>query len=254
MDRIELTSNEYTHYYQLTAGEAGAESAMPLTLLLQRVIEVSTEHANALNIGYANLAEHGIAWVLSKISFDMTRYPVINESYSITTWIEGYNRRFSDRCFMICDGEGQPIGYGRSVWTAIDIVRRCVGDLSALEKDALPVSPRLCPVARTPRIPELGHETTVGQYRFRYCDIDFNRHVNSVRYLAMILNHWSLDHFDNNMVSHIDIVYHHECYFGETVDLRVLTRAHQSDCEISRDGSRAVSLHIVWSPRLSPNL
>ena len=46
---------EYNHAYILTAGESDASGRMPLTLITERVIEVSTEHANALGIGYAAL-------------------------------------------------------------------------------------------------------------------------------------------------------------------------------------------------------
>ena len=240
---------EFTHCYYLTAGEAGAQSGMPLTLLVQRVIEIATEHANALGIGYATLACHGIAWVLSKISIEMTRYPRINEDYCLTTWIEGYNRRFCDRCFAVTGGDGSVIGYIRTMWTAIDVKRRCVADLTAFEQEAFPVSDRPCPIEKTPRLAAVGPLASVQDYTFRYCDIDFNRHVNSVRYLALVLNHWTMEHFDNNTIRRIDIAYHHECYFGETVQLRVATTGHISDCEITRDGTRAVALRIHWGAR-----
>lgn len=240
---------EFSHCYYLTAGEAGAQSAMPLTLLVQRVIEVATEHANALGIGYDTLSCHGIAWVLSRISIAMKRYPRINETYCLTTWIESYNRRFCDRCFVVADGDGNEIGHIRTMWTAIDVRRRCVADLTAFEKEAFPVSARECPVDRTPHMAPVSDAASVQDYTFRYCDIDFNRHVNSVRYLALVLNHWTMDHFDNNTIRRIDIAYCRECYFGETVQLKVFTHEHISDCEITRDGARAVSLRIHWAPR-----
>ena len=48
MDRL-------SHKYFLTAGESDAEGRMPLTLVAERIIEVATEHANSLGIGYATL-------------------------------------------------------------------------------------------------------------------------------------------------------------------------------------------------------
>lgn len=241
---------EYSHCYFLTAGEAGAQSVMSLTLMLQRAIEVATEHANELGIGYADLARHGIAWVLSKISIDMDRFPAINEEYCLITWIENYNRRFSDRCYVVTGGDGRVIGHIRSVWTAIDIRRRCMADLSEFEQEAFPTSDRPCPVEKMARMPALGDLASVEDYTFKYCDIDFNRHVNSVRYLALVLNHWSIEHYDNHEIHHIDISYHHECYFGERVQLRVQTVEHTSDCEITRDGTRAVGFRIYWRPRV----
>lgn len=247
MNFTELVDNQYTHHYCLTAGEAGAEGTMPLTLVLHRAIEVATEHANILKIGYAELSEHHIAWVLSKISIEMYRYPAINESYSFTTWIEGYNRRFSVRCFAVYGADGL-IGYIRSIWAAIDIDKRTIADLSLFEPASFPVVTRECPIAQVPRLPQLAPECTAGTYTFRYCDVDFNRHVNSVRYLTVILNQWNLEHYDHNSISRIDIAYHRECYYGDTVDLRTLTVGRQSDCEIVREGSRAVSFRIQWDP------
>lgn len=90
-----MKQKQHTHSYTLTAGESNAEGVMPLTLLVERIIEISTEHANNLNIGYATLIKQNIGWVLSRLSVEMTSLPTINESYTLTTWIESYNRHFS---------------------------------------------------------------------------------------------------------------------------------------------------------------
>ncbi len=185
---------EYTHKYTLTAGESNACGRMPLTLVTERIIEVATEHANALGIGYAALITRNIGWVLSRLSIEMTRYPIINEEYSFTTWIESYNRHFSERNFAIHDGSGAIIGYARTVWVAMDFASRTVADLTAFEREAFPTADLPCPIPKAPRISPLPPEAENESYTFRYCDIDFNRHVNTVRYLELILNHWPLEH------------------------------------------------------------
>ena len=91
--------SEWHHSYLLTAGESDPRGLMPLTLVVERVIETATEHANSLNIGFADLSRKNIGWVLSRLAVEMTRYPAINERYSLTTWIESYNRHFSERSF-----------------------------------------------------------------------------------------------------------------------------------------------------------
>lgn len=238
---------ELTHTYLLTAGESNACGLMPLTLVTERIIEAATEHANALGIGYATLITRNIGWVLSRLSIEMTRYPAINEQYTITTWIESYNRRFSERNFVITDGEGKPIGYARTVWVAMDFASRTVADLTDFEREAFPVSDLPCPMAKMPRIAPLPPEAEAESYTFRYCDIDFNRHVNTVRYLALILNHWPLEHHDTHTVQRLDLAFHHECRFGETVRLLVATEGDTSVCELVRDGERAVGAAIRWA-------
>ena len=81
-------------------------------------------HANLLDVGYARLVEDGLTWVLSRLSIEMYRYPGINESYSLSTWIEGFNRHFSERNFELTAESGEVLGHCRSVWVPINIRRR----------------------------------------------------------------------------------------------------------------------------------
>lgn len=247
-----MSPTEWHHSYILTAGESDARGLMPLTLVTERVIETATEHANALSIGYADLSRKNIGWVLSRLAIEMTRYPGINEHYSLTTWIESYNRHFSGRNFMMTsDDTGEVLGYMRSVWAAIDVKSRTVADLSGFDKDRFPVSDRECPVGQIARTPKLSGNAVLEQHTFRFCDLDFNRHVNTVRYIALILNHWDLKHHDSNIVRRMDICFHHECFFGEQITLATDTAEGRSDCEILRGQDRAVSATILWQPRPS---
>ncbi len=231
----------------LTAGESDAEGLMPPTLLASRVIEVATDHANELGIGYATLIKRNIGWVLSRLSMEVYRYPRINETYTLKTWIETYNRRFSERNFVFTSGDGEVLGYMRTVWVPMDFARRTVAELSQFGVDSFPVADIECPMAKTPRIGALPEDADSESYVFRYCDLDFNRHVNTVRYLDLILNHWPLEHYDTHTASRIDLLFHHECHFGEAVELRVCDDGDKATCEIIRpDGMRAVAAAIEW--------
>lgn len=241
---------QYSHHYTLTAGESDAEGRMPLTLVTERVIEVATEHANALGIGYDTLIKENIGWVLSRLSIEMLRYPVINDRYTLSTWIESYNRHFSERNFVMTDCAGNVLGHMRTVWVAMDFASRSVADITKLERVPFPIPDVPCPIAKTPRIPKLPPEAECESYTFRYRDLDFNRHVNTVRYLDLILNHWSLEHFDRMVPARFDVMFHHECHYGETVELRVAEGPQTcpgSICEIAlHDGTRAVAARIFW--------
>ena len=96
-----------------------------------------------------------MAWVLARLSIQMIRYPKINEFYTLSTWIESYNRFFSDRCFLMTDGEGRPVAHIRSVWVAIDVNKRVMADLTAVEQTLFPIAQRECPVPKctSPRSP-----------------------------------------------------------------------------------------------------
>lgn len=247
--------SELTLQYFLTAGETDAQGKMPLWLIVSRCIEVATEHANALGIGYATLIKHGIGWVLTRLSIKMDRYPGINEEYAFTTWIEGYNRLYSDRCFLITDASGNAIGHARSMWVAMDMLKRTAADLSDLERDSFPLADRQCPVPKQRKLPEPKGAVKETEYTFRYSDIDFNRHVNTVQYIKHILNQWPMDFFDESRISMFEVAFHSECHYGESVAIRTATDSNPAICEITRDGARAVaaSLYFTNNQAITPN-
>lgn len=238
----------YSHHWFLTAGECDATGRMPLTLLGERIIEVATEHANALGIGYANLVTRGIGWVLSRLSIEMTSWPGINDTYSMTTWIETINHRFSERNVMIADASGSPIGYARTVWAPIDFKTRGLADLGPFS-DGLPTADLPCPIERFPRIRMGGGNLVRSEYTFKYCDLDFNRHVNTVRYISLLLNQWPLQHFDAYCLRRFDIGFARECYFGQTVSLLRDDSGGASLCELQRGADKVLSARFVWEEK-----
>lgn len=211
---------EFTRHFHLTGGETGPEGEMPLALLADRIIEMATLHADSLGVGYAAMIKENRAWVLSRLSVEVARYPRVNERYRITTWVENFNRRFSERNFEIADDAGKPIGYARTTWAAIDLASRGVGDLDIVTRLADVVIDRQCPIDKTPRI-TLPDDIPAREsaYRFTYRDIDFNRHVNSVAYIRLLLDAWPLEFHDRYRVKRIDTVYLHEARYGDTVKL-----------------------------------
>ena len=242
----------YNSHYNLTAGETDAHSLMPATLLVQRIIEIATRHANCLEVGYEQLRTAGIGWVLSRISLEVMRFPRINEDYALNTWIESYNRHFSERAFDMVEPGGAAIAAGRSTWVAIDMNRRTMADLSAFERDAIPCHDRPCPVAHPRRLAPLGAEATSEPIRFGYTDIDFNRHVNTIRYLDMVLNLRPLEFYDKHMIDRLSVSFDHECHFGETVQLLTGPAAHEADSsvtEIHAGNRRAVGVKLHFTPR-----
>ena len=119
--KIIQPQREYTHSYYLTAARCNAQSELSVAKLAQQVIETATTHANNLGVGYERLIRDGYAWVLSRLTFEMARYPHMHEHYTLTTWIEGFNRHFSERNFVVASESGETLGHVRSVWVAIDI-------------------------------------------------------------------------------------------------------------------------------------
>lgn len=240
----------FSHDYFLTAGECNARGEMPVTLMADKLIEVATNHANHLGIGYADLSPHGVGWVLSRMGVEMIKTPGINATYRLSTWIEGWSRAYSERCFRFDDSDGNPIGWGRTIWAIIDFKTRRAVDLMQYGTPDMIAPDMECPMERLRKHPQVV-ANRMEDLKFKFMDLDFNRHVNSVRYIEHILNLWPLSHYDKYRIDRFDIAYRHECLAGQTVQLAVDDRQNDmASVDILRDGERVVTsaVHFIEDP------
>lgn len=240
------TPKEYIHRYFLTAGECNAQKEMSISLLTQRVIEVATEHANILGVGYADLVKENHGWVLSRLTIEMKRFPALNENYSLTTWIEGFNRLYSERNMEVQDANGETIGYIRTIWVAIDFETRKPVDLSTISWLASTISDRPCPIEKQGRMRPITDADRSVPHRFRYCDIDFNRHVNSVKYIDLILNQWELEHYDSKSIERFEIIYQREAHYGDNVNVVIKQVENIADAEICDENGTITHAKITF--------
>lgn len=235
--------------FYLAAGECNAEGEMPVQLLVTRLIEVATEHANTWGVGYARLIEDNHAWVLSRVVTEVTRYPRVNTHYTLTTWIEGYNRHFSQRNFELTDEDGNTLGYARTIWMVIDLSTRSGVDFNQLSYICENVIERPCPIEPATRLRPV-EAVRSAMHCFGYVDCDFNRHVNTVRYIDMLLNRFSLEHHDTHIVQRLEMAFVSESHYGQEAIVLVDDR-DSADCrmEIDIDGTAHVKARLVFAPR-----
>lgn len=223
------------HYF-LSASDANAEGFVSLTSLTRNIIDIATDHANALGIGNPMMKEMDMkaGWILSRLTIDLEESPKVNDTYVLKTWIEDFNRHFSARCFSVSSPEGKVYGYCRTIWLVIDTETHKNLGLSHFKMPAELILGDVAPIPRQEKhfpIFEMGGENPGGKaieanhapfhYVFKYCDLDFYRHVNTVRYVTMLLNQFSLKDHDESRVKRIELSFLHEASFGmETMLLR----------------------------------
>lgn len=240
----------FSKTYYLAAGECNPQGEMPLTLLMTRIIEVATFHANSWGAGYARLIQDNQVWVLSRVTIELEAYPKINENYTLTTWIEDYNRHFSQRNMRLDDAQGNPLGYVRTIWMVIDMSTRASVDISQLGYISDNVSELPCPIEPMSRLRPT-QEGRVVNYTFGYMDCDFNRHVNTVRYLSHLMNLFDMERYDKCFIHRMEISFIKETRYGETARF-VIDEIDPMDSHMSitdTDGNDHVRARFLWQPR-----
>ena len=240
---------EFSKTFYLAAGECNPQGEMPLTLLMTRIIEVATLHANSWGVGYERLIRDNQAWVLSRVAIEMTEYPKVNTNYKLTTWIEDYNRHFSQRNMRLDDENGKPLGYVRTIWMVIDMNTRSSVDIEKLGYIRDNVSDIPCPIEPMSRLHpiEQGHAV---DYTFGYMDCDFNRHVNTVRYLSHLMNMFDMDCYDHYFIRRMEISFIKETRYGESAQFVIDdTDPMDSRLSITANGTDHVRARFLWHPR-----
>ncbi len=238
----------FSQRFYLAAGECNPEGELPLSLLVARVIEVATGHANAWGVGYRRLIEDNQGWVLSRVTVEMTRYPRVDEHYRLTTWVEDYNRHFSQRNMEITDDNGDSLGFIRTIWMVINFSTRESVDISKLSYIANNVADKQCPIEPQRRQRPFEPQTE-NSHTFGYSDCDSNRHVNTLRYLDLILNQFPLEWHDSHQVSRLELAFVSETLYGQTAT--VVTGGEPLDrrVDILVDNQPHLRARLVFSPR-----
>ncbi len=208
----------YSIAFTTAPSEGNGQQEIPFTLLTKRILEAATRHAETWGVGYSTLIQERKAWVLSRLAIEMYRYPLINEAFTLQTWIEGYNKLFSARNFAILDSEGNPCGYARSIWVVIDLASRTSVDISQFEYLAQLVSDKACPIDKQSRVRTVNDPQPVC-HPILYSDIDLNRHVNSVKYIEHLLDLFPFEWYDSHQIHRFEISYANEARYGSTLHL-----------------------------------
>lgn len=246
--KLKLFSKKFT----LTPGECNGQQEMSLSFLVGRIIKVASMHADLWGVGYEKMISSRTAWVLSRLSIEMKHFPAINQEYTLETWIEDYNTRFSTRNMAILDNKGEVCGYVRTIWLVLDLEARRTANMEELNELRTLVLDRPCPIDPPTRM-RIENGQKIDSFAVRYSDIDLNRHVNSARYVEYLLNQYPFEWYDNNRITRFEIAYAHEALPGINIDVyREEKQALDHTLELHHEGNVLCRSRIIFAPRTEP--
>ena len=214
---------KYGHYdFKVAPFEEDIMGALSWGTLGKLLLRAASYHAGAHGFGFDDVNTKSHAWVLSRLVIDMERMPCINEAYSIESWVTRVYRQFTDRHFDILTPTGDRLGQATSIWALIDMQSRQPADLTKLPDggfgDVMLPEREIC-IAGPSRMRLSKDAPLVSSHKAAYSDLDINGHVNSIRYIEMLLNTFSLETLRHHPPRRIEVAYCLESYCGETLDI-----------------------------------
>lgn len=179
--------------------------------------EVASEHAFRLGVGYQQLEAQRMLWVLSRLLLKVEIMPAWHEKITIETWAKGTDRLFALRDFRVRDAAGEIICNAISYWLILhrDSHRPVRTDqfFSRLwhEEDAVE--------ATAGKLPGAAREAEVYGLQVQYADLDYNRHVNNLRYIAWMFNCFDLAFYEQHQLREMQINFLSEVRQGSALSI-----------------------------------
>ncbi|MFI3293174.1 MAG: acyl-ACP thioesterase domain-containing protein [Rikenellaceae bacterium] len=220
-----------------------------IATLICKVLNTAGLDAESKGFGVGELNKENYTWVLSRFAIEVDYLPRAFETIYVTTWIGDYRRLISTRNFTISNSEGRVIGGAVSQWCMLDLSTRKAIDLTKLHKnyEDYILSDIPSPIAPPHKISAVDDTTVSHSHKAVYSDIDFNRHVNAIRYIDLMLDRVAMDRLESEQPLRVDLQYINECYFGDTLNVEYEQRDNSALFEIRRNNEcSAVKCAIEW--------
>ena len=183
------------------------------------VLHAAGADAHRRGFGIDALAGNNYGWVLSRMAIEMDYMPVEYSEFTLHTWISDYNRLSSTRNFTLTDSEGREFGRAVSQWCMIDYATRMPVDMNTMAKaheGNMVDAPSPC--ERPRRISAITSEPVV-EHKVVYSDIDFNRHMNTMRYIDIIFDTFPIEVPEQLNGFRLDMNFVKEARYGDNLVL-----------------------------------
>jgi len=215
--------NIWQETFPVRFGSIDRSDRLTLNAIFQFFQEAAICHAENLNVGREDMLRTGQIWILSRMSVIVDRRPNYFENITVRTWPRGGEKLFAVRDYDIRDKDDVPVVRARSGWIILDVEKRRPIRPQSLLSDGIPqnegenaLSSKDGAIAA---LEERSSLQKAAERQARYTDLDFNGHVNNVRYIQWIEDSLEPSFLENADKMRLDINYLNEILGGEVIEI-----------------------------------
>ncbi len=215
--KMDFTSYPYKHETTLHSFECDTNGKLRLSIAWKYMQEVATDHLLSMGLGYFELIEEGIVFLLSEVSLKIERLPSMREHVTIYTSPTFNKGPRMVREVLFVDDMGELIMEFQTSWVPCDPVTHRLLRPSAFKHEIPKADTRepFCDVTSI-KIPVAENKAFVRDVRVT--DIDKNNHVNNTVYLDIMADAIGEKYFDMD-VKAIHIKYKKEALITDKIEL-----------------------------------
>lgn len=206
---------KYTHHYQVKWHDTDANREVRPSQILMYMQETANLQLQYNGIPLDDLRDkHGLGFLLSRISVRIYEPLYAYDEIDVQTWICDSRGLSFNRCFAILKN-GRVVAEAYSVWALMNLVEHRLVKVEEFDFGFAGDTPLQLDLPRRVHFPPAFPVEEAGERTIRYCDIDYNGHMNNTRYPDMLCD-FVPDIFSKRVIG-FTLSYLHEATFGHTL-------------------------------------
>jgi medium-chain acyl-[acyl-carrier-protein] hydrolase len=222
-----------------------------IAALFNIMLEAAWAHAQIMDWGYDDLKSNNLFWVLSRLYLQVEKYPSWKDEITLNTWSAGTDGMYAYREFIVENQQGEIVLKASSAWLILDMDTRKIFRLS----DYKATFPRVIDdnACRNPkRIKPDAHTGKLNFYPVLFCELDINKHFNSVKYVERVLDDYGIDFLNEHEPAELEVNYLKEAVAGDAIAVtrtQISENEHLNCLVREADGIDLCVMQIYWRQR-----
>ena len=208
----------FTQSFIVSNNDVDTRFQLKVSAVFRYFQDVALLATEALKVDSISLSKRNIDWVITRMAVEIKRLPKCDEEIFVHTYPGKDMAMLYPRYFFITDKDDNVIIRCSSIWALIDNnTRKVIVDRDVISK--LPPEKRddQLPLPEKVSLPEVNN--FIENRTIHYSDLDFNAHMNNVRYVELLMDTHDLEFYKKNRPFFILLNYMREIKEKETVSI-----------------------------------
>ena len=174
--------------------------------------DAAGQHANELGVGFEEMFERSLIWVLTRVKFKILSEPENYQKVIVKTWPLEPNRITYRREYSIENENGELLIGGSSEWVVVHSEKRRFVSANDLYPFADGFHTEIMCEEKLSKIPDFQAETEPYVINSSFSELDINNHVNNTKYANYVLD--AINPQSSNLLKEFQIDYRKEVLEG----------------------------------------
>lgn len=239
--------------YEVGFNEVDLDGMIGPVNLLNWFQNTASSQSYSLGIPVTDLISRGLTWVVSRYRVIIMKRPKWRDPVKVRTWRRPQEQDYSaPRDFEVLAADGSVLAQATSIFKLIDISSKkpvspneAVPNYPLLDKKVFEFDSGMMEKIE---VPDIGK-----RFEVRRCDLDMNRHVNNVNYVAWAIETVPDQIWDNFWVSEMEVVFKKPAFFQDSILVKTSEIVHDPKPEflheIQRESTDLATVKTVWTRR-----